>query len=112
MRARYKIKKVKTKNVKYQLKLTAYLQHLVILRSKDPAAIYSRIVAYSKGNLSVLPALWERNIRYVIDNFVRKKFSAGVDFFFFYNGEVLVNFLRGDLLCFLKYSVALFWGVH
>lgn len=54
------------------------------LIDQDPAAIYSRIVAYSKGNLSVLPALWERNIRYVIDNFVPKKFSAGVDFFFFF----------------------------
>ena len=53
------------------------------LIDQDPAAIYSRIVAYSKGNLSVLPALWERKIGYVIDNFVRKKFSAGVDFFFF-----------------------------
>lgn len=59
------------------------------LIDQDPAAIYSRIVAYSKGNLSVLPALWERKIGYVIDNFVRKKFSAGIDFFFFfYNREV------------------------
>lgn len=49
-----------------------------------------------------------RKIGYVIDNFVPKKFSAGVDFFF-YNGEILVNFYR-RFVVFIEILALIFGG--